>query len=123
MAALENVVSDFYSSAFNLTFTPGSHSVFERNPDYWESGKPYVDRLVVDSSFTDNNSVFNALLSGSINLDYFKAPNTLLLDFLDQWCGGPARRALLRVEIDQHGSFRMQHFEIELCGINLLHAR
>jgi len=26
MLALENVVSDFYSGAFNLTFTPGSHS-------------------------------------------------------------------------------------------------
>ncbi|HLY48663.1 MAG TPA: ABC transporter substrate-binding protein [Solirubrobacteraceae bacterium] len=51
-----------------VSFTPGSHSVFERNPDYWESGKPYVDRLVVDSSFTDNTSIFNALLSGSINL-------------------------------------------------------
>jgi peptide/nickel transport system substrate-binding protein len=51
-----------------VSFTPGSQSVFERNPDYWESGKPYVDRLVVDSSFTDNNSLFNALLSGSVNL-------------------------------------------------------
>jgi peptide/nickel transport system substrate-binding protein len=51
-----------------VSFTPGSQSVFERNPDYWEEGKPYVDRLVVDSSFTDNNSIFNALLSGSVNL-------------------------------------------------------
>jgi peptide/nickel transport system substrate-binding protein len=51
-----------------VSFTPGSQSVFERNPDYWESGKPYVDRLVVDSSFTDNNAIFNALLSGKINL-------------------------------------------------------
>jgi peptide/nickel transport system substrate-binding protein len=51
-----------------VSFTPGSQSVFERNPNYWESGKPYVDRLVVDSSFTDNNAIFNALLSGSINL-------------------------------------------------------
>lgn len=51
-----------------VSFTPGSQSVFDANPDYWESGKPYVDRLVVDSSFTDNNSIFNALLSGNINL-------------------------------------------------------
>jgi peptide/nickel transport system substrate-binding protein len=51
-----------------VSFSPGSQSVFEANPDYWESGKPYVDKLVVDSSFTDNNAIFNALLSGKINL-------------------------------------------------------
>jgi peptide/nickel transport system substrate-binding protein len=51
-----------------VSFSPGSQSVFKANPDYWESGKPYVDELVVDSSFTDNNSIFNALLSGKINL-------------------------------------------------------
>jgi peptide/nickel transport system substrate-binding protein len=51
-----------------VSFTPGSQSVFEANRDYWEPGKPYVDRLVVDSSFTDTNALFNALLSGKINL-------------------------------------------------------
>jgi peptide/nickel transport system substrate-binding protein len=51
-----------------VSFAPGSQSVFDANPDYWESGKPYVDKLVVDSSFTDNNSIFNALLSGNVNL-------------------------------------------------------
>jgi peptide/nickel transport system substrate-binding protein len=51
-----------------VSFSPGSQSVFEANKNYWEPGKPYVDKLVVDSSFTDNNSVFNALLSGKINL-------------------------------------------------------
>lgn len=52
----------------HVSFTPGSQSVFEANKDYWEEGKPYVDRLVVDSSFTDNNAIFNALLSGRVNL-------------------------------------------------------
>ncbi len=51
-----------------VSFTPGSQSVFEANKNYWEQGKPYVDRLVVDSSFTDNNAIFNALLAGKINL-------------------------------------------------------
>ena len=32
MAALENVVSDFCSGAFNLTFTPGSHRAQELLP-------------------------------------------------------------------------------------------
>jgi len=50
------------------SFTPGSRSVFTANKNYWESGLPYVDQLVVDSSFTDTNSLFNALLDGSINL-------------------------------------------------------
>jgi peptide/nickel transport system substrate-binding protein len=50
------------------SLTPGRHSVFTANTDYWESGKPYVDRLVVDSSFTDTNTLFSALLEGKINL-------------------------------------------------------
>lgn len=52
-----------------VSFTPGSRSVFDRNPDYWEgAGKPYVDQLIVDSSFTDNTALSNALLDGQINL-------------------------------------------------------
>jgi peptide/nickel transport system substrate-binding protein len=50
------------------SFTPGQKSVFVRNENYWETGKPYVDTLVIDSSFTDNNAMLNALLSGQINL-------------------------------------------------------
>jgi peptide/nickel transport system substrate-binding protein len=50
------------------SFTPGSRSVFTANRNYWESGKPYVDELVVDSSFTDTNALFSALLAGNINL-------------------------------------------------------
>jgi peptide/nickel transport system substrate-binding protein len=51
-----------------VSFTPGTRSVFAANKDYWETGKPYVDELVVDSSFTDTNALFNALLAGDINL-------------------------------------------------------
>jgi peptide/nickel transport system substrate-binding protein len=50
------------------SFTPGKQSVFVRNENYWEEGKPYVDRLVVDSSFSDANAMLNALLGGQINL-------------------------------------------------------
>jgi peptide/nickel transport system substrate-binding protein len=50
------------------SFTPGQQSIFEANTDYWESGKPYVDTLVINSSFTDNNSLLNALLSNELNL-------------------------------------------------------
>jgi peptide/nickel transport system substrate-binding protein len=51
-----------------VSFTPGSQSVFVANKDYWEEGKPYVDKLIVDSSFTDNNALYNALLSGQVDL-------------------------------------------------------
>jgi peptide/nickel transport system substrate-binding protein len=52
-----------------VSFTPGSQSVFVRNSDYWEdNGKPYVDELVVTSSFQDENSRYNALLGGQIDI-------------------------------------------------------
>lgn len=50
------------------SFTPGQKSVFTKNENYWEEGKPYVDTLVIDSSFTDNNAMLNALLGGQVNL-------------------------------------------------------
>jgi peptide/nickel transport system substrate-binding protein len=49
------------------SFTPGSSSTFLANPDYWR-GRPYVDQLVVDSSFTDDPARVNALLSGQIDI-------------------------------------------------------
>lgn len=51
-----------------VSFSPGRRSEFVRNPDYWENGKPYVDRIIVDSSFTDESARLNALLSGQINV-------------------------------------------------------
>ena len=50
------------------SFKPGVQSTFVANHDYWDHGKPYVDRLVINSSFTDNNALYNALLSGSIDV-------------------------------------------------------
>jgi peptide/nickel transport system substrate-binding protein len=54
------------------SFTPGQQSVFKANKNYWQSGKPYVDSLVIDTTFTDNTALLNALLSG--NLDCVVAP-------------------------------------------------
>ncbi len=51
-----------------VSFTPGQRSVFAANRDYWESGKPYADQLVVDSSFGGSTALTNALLSGAINV-------------------------------------------------------
>jgi peptide/nickel transport system substrate-binding protein len=54
------------------SFTPGQQSVFTANKNYWQSGKPYVDSLVIDTTFTSNTALLNALLSG--NLDCVVAP-------------------------------------------------
>src|SRR5438093_6537279 len=51
------------------SFTPGKHSVFVANKDYWGvSGGPYVDQQVIDSSFTDDTARINALLSGTVDI-------------------------------------------------------
>jgi peptide/nickel transport system substrate-binding protein len=52
-----------------VSFKPGSQSVFARNPDYWEgNGKPYLDEVIVDSTFQDETSRYNALLGGQIDV-------------------------------------------------------
>jgi peptide/nickel transport system substrate-binding protein len=57
------------------SFEPGTQSVFVRNPNYWEDGgKPYVDRVVINSSFTDDNVRANALLGGQVNILSVVAP-------------------------------------------------
>jgi peptide/nickel transport system substrate-binding protein len=48
------------------SFTPGQRSVFVRNPNYWMSGKPYLDELVV-IDLTDPTAQINALLSGQVD--------------------------------------------------------
>lgn len=50
------------------SFTPGNRSVFTANPNYWEHGKPYVDELIIDSSFAEPNPIANSLLSGQIDV-------------------------------------------------------
>lgn len=49
------------------SFKPGSSSTFTANPDYWR-GRPYVDELVIDSSFTNDNARLNALLGGTVSI-------------------------------------------------------
>jgi peptide/nickel transport system substrate-binding protein len=50
------------------SFTPGQRSVFTKNPHYWLAGEPYVDTLVIDSSYTDDNARVNAVVSGSADV-------------------------------------------------------
>jgi peptide/nickel transport system substrate-binding protein len=50
------------------SFTPGTRSVFAANKNYWQQGKPYVDELVVESSFSNEATRMNALLSGQLDI-------------------------------------------------------
>ncbi len=48
------------------SFTPGQQSVFKKFPNYWQSGKPYVDQLTI-IDFTDDTARVNALLGGQVD--------------------------------------------------------
>ncbi len=49
------------------SFTPGSSSVFTRNPDYWRSGRPYLDTLTINTTFMGDDALVNALISGQVD--------------------------------------------------------
>lgn len=51
-----------------VSFTPGSRSEFARFPDHWRADSPHLERLVVNSSFTDETARTNALKSGQVGL-------------------------------------------------------
>ena len=50
------------------SFNPGTQSVFTANRDYWRSPKPYVDTLVIDSSFSADPARLNSLLAGNLDI-------------------------------------------------------
>ena len=47
------------------SFTPGQRSVFVKNENYWETGKPKLDQLVI-IDFPDDTARVNALLGGQV---------------------------------------------------------
>lgn len=48
------------------SFNPGQQSVHVRNPNYWRSGQPYFDKVVV-IDFPDDTARVNALLGGQVD--------------------------------------------------------
>lgn len=48
------------------SYTPGRQSVMVRNPNYWRSGLPYVDELII-FDLQDESARVNALLSGQVH--------------------------------------------------------
>jgi peptide/nickel transport system substrate-binding protein len=49
------------------SFVPGQESVFVKNENYWQTGLPYVDKVII-TDFTDSTSQANALLGGQVDL-------------------------------------------------------
>ena len=61
------------------SWTAGDRMVVERNPDYWDKAKPYLDRVVL-RPLPDSQSRFASLKSGETDLvwaDEFEADNIL----------------------------------------------
>jgi 4-phytase/acid phosphatase/peptide/nickel transport system substrate-binding protein len=59
------------------SWTAGDRMVVERNPDYWDKGKPYLDRVVL-RPLPDSQSRFASLKSGETDVvwaDEFEADN------------------------------------------------
>ena len=55
------------TGAYKLqSFTPGQQSVHVRNPNYWRSGQPFFDKVVI-IDFPDDTARVNALLGGQVD--------------------------------------------------------
>jgi peptide/nickel transport system substrate-binding protein len=50
------------------SFRPGVQSVFGANKNYWQHGLPYVDQLVINTSFSTEADRLNALLAGVVDI-------------------------------------------------------
>ena len=56
-----------------VSFTPGRQASFVRNDEYWDEGKPYLDKLVI-TYISDETSQINALQSGQVDaVDYLSS--------------------------------------------------
>jgi peptide/nickel transport system substrate-binding protein len=50
-----------------VKFTPGEQSTFKRYPDYWQTGLPYLDQVII-TNYPDETSQVNALLGGQVDV-------------------------------------------------------
>jgi peptide/nickel transport system substrate-binding protein len=61
-----------------VSFTPGVRSTFVRHPNYWQTGRPYLDGVVI-TDYADETSQVNALAAGQADV-----VNTLSIDSVAQ---------------------------------------
>jgi peptide/nickel transport system substrate-binding protein len=76
---IKNGTTDFSkvigTGPFKLdSFTPGTQSVFTANRNYWGAPAPYVDTLIIDSSYANDTARLNALLAGDVDIVPTVAP-------------------------------------------------
>jgi peptide/nickel transport system substrate-binding protein len=76
------------------SFTPGVQSKFSRFPDYWETGLPHLDGLVI-TDYTDETSQVNALDGGQVDV----------IDLLSAASVATVRGGGARVQIAKGGGF------------------
>lgn len=56
-------------------FVPGTSSLFVRNPNYWQEGKPYIDSIE-EFGIGDTIARTNALLSGEVHFAQYMDPSS-----------------------------------------------
>lgn len=61
-----------------VSFTPGTQSTFARNANYWQTGRPYLDGVVI-TDYPDETSQVNAFVAGQVDV-----VNLLSIDSLPQ---------------------------------------
>ena len=71
------VLEEFGTGPFIITeHLPGQRTVTERNPDYWEEGKPYLDEIVIQY-IPEAATRAEALKSGDIDVVYQLEPQSV----------------------------------------------
>lgn len=62
-----------------VSYTAGQHCIVERNPDYWDPGKPYLDRIIT-RFIPDAAAATAAVESGAVDMSLFSSmPRTDLV--------------------------------------------
>jgi peptide/nickel transport system substrate-binding protein len=94
------------------SFTPGSRSVFVRNPNYWIKGQPYLDEVdIID--FADDTSRTAAVLSGQIQA----------LDGIDPSLLGQVSSAHLQTLVTKSGFYQPITMRVDLPPFNDVRVR
>ncbi|MBM3346593.1 MAG: hypothetical protein FJY55_08890 [Betaproteobacteria bacterium] len=101
------------TGAFRITnFTPGVNVTFEKFADYWDAGKPYLDRIEL-RIIPDDSTRIAALRTGEIDMTFFRPDKRPLLN------------ALRNVTIGEsiHNSTQMLPFNCERAPMSDLRVR
>lgn len=94
------------------SFVPGNASVMKKNPNYWQSGLPYVDTLVM-TDYTEETARLNALISKEVNC----------IDQLSASSIQPARNQNLQVYISEGGGFCPWTMRVDLAPFTDVNVR